>query len=219
MEVNNLVKKYGKKEVLNIKHADFNMKGIIGVLGLNGAGKTTFFKSMSDLVVSNQISKYKKEISFFPDSERFLRVNSNTLGNILYATYDDFNLEIFKKILQELNIDGKKGILSLSKGQKNILNIVMTISRDTKYYFIDELFSNLDFETREIITKVIIEYADVNNKLIFISSHEIDDVERLIDYAVVLRDKSFSKVESIADIVKKHKSLYNWFELIIEGGV
>ena len=95
----------------------------------------------------------------------------------------------------------------------------MTICRDTQYYFIDELYSNLDFETRELISKIIIEYTDVKNKLIFISSHEIEDVERLLDFVVVLHDKDFGKVYSQDYIIKKYKNLYNWFENEVTGGI
>ena len=119
--------------------------------------------------------------------------------------------------MEQLDIPKKQRIYRLSRGQKNILNIIMTISRNTKYYFIDELFSNLDFETRETILKIIIEYADVKNKLIFISSHEIDDVERLLDFAVILNNKAFLTVEFVDKIIEDEKTLYNWFEKVLLG--
>ena len=217
MKINNLEKKYGKKLVLDIKNVEFDIKGIIGILGINGAGKTTFFKVMADLAHSNQISKYKYDISYFPDSDKFYNTNILGLGELLHLTYSDFNSEDFYRILLELGLNSDTKIRHLSRGQKNLLNIVMTICRDTQYYFIDELYSNLDFETRELISKIIIEYTDVKNKLIFISSHEIEDVERLLDYAVVLHNNNFGIVYSEDELIKKYKNLYNWFENEITG--
>ena len=219
MEINNLEKKYGKKLVLDIKNIEFGIKGIIGILGINGAGKTTFFKVMTDLAHSNQISKYKYDISYFPDADKFYNTNILGLGELIRLTYSDFDVDDFYKILLELGLTRDTKIRQLSRGQKNLLNIVMTICRDTQYYFIDELYSNLDFETRELISKIIIEYTDVKNKLIFISSHEIEDVERLLDFVVVLHDKDFGKVYSQDYIIKKYKNLYNWFENEVTGGI
>lgn len=218
MRITNVKKNYGKKEVLNIKDANFDMKGIVGILGVNGAGKTTFFNVISGLITSNIESEYRNDISFFPDTEKFYRMNIKMFGIVLEGTYNDFNLDMFYQMLQSLNINIEDSIHKFSRGQKNVLNIVMTLARDTKYYFIDELFSNLDFETRETITKLLIEYTDVENKLIFISSHEIMDIERLLDYAVVLDKEDFTRVYPIEQIIEEHKTLYDWFESVIEGG-
>ena len=71
MKVNNLEKSYGKKRVLDIEKIEFDYNGIIGILGINGAGKTTFFKVMSDLAISNIKSQYRNDISYFPDTDKF----------------------------------------------------------------------------------------------------------------------------------------------------
>ncbi len=219
MKVNNLEKSYGKKRVLDIEKIEFDYNGIIGILGINGAGKTTFFKVMSDLAISNIKSQYRNDISYFPDTDKFYNTSVVGLGEILRLTYEDFNINSYHEIITRLNISDKSKVRQLSRGQRNLLNITITICRDTNYYFLDELYSNLDFETREQITKIIIEFTDVSNKVIFISSHEIDDVERLLDYVVVLHNKKFGKVYSIDDVMIKSKTLYNWFEQEITGGI
>lgn len=219
MKINFLHKSYGNKCVLDIKEISFNNKGIIGILGINGAGKTTFFKSITDLVYCDLSERYKSDISFFPDNIDYFNVKISEFGKILSDTYKDFSIAKYYEMSEYLGLKINGRIKSLSRGEKVLLNLVITLSRDVKYYLIDELYSNVDFETREKITEVIVRYADVKNKTIFISSHEVDDIERILDYVVILHNRNFSKIETIEDIKDGHKSLYNWFESYILKGV
>lgn len=212
MIIHKLVKNYGSKEVLNIDTLDLREKGIIGLIGVNGSGKTTLFKCLGRYLQSRVELNQKVKISYFPDMEHFFRVKISYYIEILLASYSDFNKTTFLEVLEEAKIDSNRTIKSLSRGEKIILNLATTISRDTDMYLIDELFSNIDFESRELITELIVKYVNVKEKTIIISSHEIDDVERILDYAMVLHNRDVSKIETINNILLEHGSMLKWFE-------
>ncbi len=215
MIIHSLKKYYGAKKVLNINSLVIDQKGIIGLIGVNGAGKTTFFKCLGNYVQSSIEVEDNQTISYFPDMETFFRVKINYYIDIIAASYSDFKSDTFRDILKDANIEGNRAISSLSRGEKIILNLATTISRDSDVYLIDELFSNIDFESRELITNLIVKHVNVKEKTVIISSHEIDDVERILDYGMVLHNHKLSSIHSIKEIRNEHQTLLNWFEYVV----
>ena len=218
MKLHRIGKKYGKKVVLDIRDFSFEQKGIYAVLGVNGAGKTTLFRTITELVPS-VLEIDKKRISYFADDEQYFRGSIKHTIDIVESTFDDFNQERASEIIGIFQLKEKDKIKSLSRGQKVLLSIALTISRDSDIYFFDELFSNIDFELREIITKVLVTNLDVMNKQIIISSHEIDDVERLADYVTVLHQGILSAPLSLQHILEKHQDILSYFKFVVEGGM
>lgn len=216
MKINEIQKSYKRKKVLDITDFDVNQKGIIGILGVNGAGKTTFFKMVTNYVLGNISNTYKDDVSYFIDDSNFFYGSIERTLKICDVTFMDFDINKAIEMLAFIELDIQKPIKSLSRGQKVLLNLCLTISRNTSYYFIDELYSNLDFETREMITKLIIEHIDVVNKTVFISSHEIYDIERIIDYVMVLHNKRFTELKGIKDL-EIGETLYDYFEGVVGG--
>lgn len=218
MRINICKKDYGKKEILDISAYDFPTTGVIGLLGINGAGKTTMFRMFGDLIVGEYEGPNKSTFSYFSDDSSFFKGTIMNTLKIINVSYLDFDMKKAQQILLEIGLNVDTMITSLSRGQKVLLNIVLTISRDAKVYLLDEMYSNLDFEIREIITNIFVKYVNTKDKLIIASSHEIHDIERLCDYICILHDKKLSSCRRTEDIITNHKTIYSYFENYITGG-
>ena len=133
----------------------------------------------------------------------------NCLGNCVYArcgyflsvfygrdsfsifmtrSLNDFDLIKAKEIAQFLNVDLDSKIKNLSKGNRGRVKIAVTLGREASYYLLDEPFSGLDPMVRDDISKGLIRFTDTERQTVLMSTHELKEVEPLLDEIVVLRE-------------------------------
>lgn len=214
MRINNITKRYGRHLVLDNVTSDIPDSGVVGLLGLNGSGKTTLLNAIVGLISCDACDVDVKSnlISYFPDKDHFLNLTVKEFLRTIELSYDDFDKDKCMDMLKTKDINERIRIKKLTRGQKVLLNISITLSRETDYYFLDEPFSNIDFEMREFIMDKIVEYGDIDKKTIIISSHQIDDIERIIDYVLVVHNKKLIELRTLPDILEESKqSLISWF--------
>lgn len=186
-----LKKSYGKKTVLE----DFSLtlpKGrIIGLLGPNGCGKTTFLKLVSGLLVPNggsiEICGHPRSeltnsmISFLPERSYFsssLRVCE--LLEQFSDFFTDFDAAMAEEMLRDLNISPDSQLKTLSKGMKEKTQLAVVMSRRTKLYMLDEPIGGVDPASREyILGKIIGGYN--KDASVIITTHLISDIEPILD--------------------------------------
>lgn len=223
IEVKNVVKKYGRKSVL--KDVSFTaQKGeVTCLIGINGTGKTTILNAIMNLVpinsgeilIDNQkLSKESYEtVAFIPDT--IITMPSMTIGQAMTFMrdfYDSWNQERADELLGFFRLKAEDKISSLSKGNTAKVNILLGLALDVDYLLMDEPFSGIDVFSREEITNAFTDYL-VEDKGVIITTHEIGDVEHLIDHVVLIDEgtivKSFVAEEareegkSIVDIMRE----------------
>lgn len=223
IEVKNVVKKYGRKSVL--KDVSFTaQKGeVTCLIGINGTGKTTILNAIMNLVpinsgeilIDNQkLSKESYEtVAFIPDT--IITMPSMTIGQAMTFMrdfYDSWNQERADELLGFFRLKAEDKISSLSKGNTAKVNILLGLALDVDYLLMDEPFSGIDVFSREEITNAFTDYL-VEDKGVIITTHEIGDVEHLIDHVVLIDEgtivKSFAAEEareegkSIVDIMRE----------------
>lgn len=219
----NIVKTYGSKVVLD--NISFKIKPgkIVGLASPNGSGKTTIIKLIADLLtldggnitVSGKKAgpEAKALISYLPDHDVFGKNTKVAAAVKFYAVnYKDFDLEKCRRYLESFKIDENEKVGSLSKGQREILMIVLTFSRDAKLYLLDEPFASIDPVNREaILTTILKEFNEESSMLV--STHLLSDVESILDEVIMLKDnKIFCQrtVESIRE--ETGRSLNDYFK-------
>ncbi len=198
IELKNITKKYGRRKALEDLTLSLPQGKIIGLVGENGSGKTTLLKLISGLVTpdsgsatfsDNRITrKVATNIAYMPDADLFYPYF--TVGQLIdfYETqFTDFNPTKAKEIAQFLNLSLDSKIKNLSKGNRGRVKIVVTLGREADYYLLDEPFSGLDPMVRDDIAKGLIRYTDPERQTVLLSTHEIKEVEPLLDEIVVLR--------------------------------
>ena len=212
LEIRGLNKKFGNKQVL--KNIDLSIeKGhIVGLLGPNGSGKTTLIKLLNGLLCPDTGSimidghcpgiETKRIVSYLPD-KLSLPDWMNSAGAIDYFKdfYNDFDEISAHEMMYKLNIDMDQSIKSLSKGTKEKLQLILTMSRRAKLYLLDEPIGGVDPATRDYIIHTIISNYSPESSVI-ISTHLISDVEQILDKVLFLKEGEIvldGDVESLRD--------------------
>ena len=202
LEIQNLEKSFGQKQVLF--GVDFKAESgqILGLIGKNGAGKTTIFHSILHfLEYSGNITFDKQPISqetyrkigYLPE-ERSLMPKLTVYEQVRYlANLKGVPNAVVKEKLpqwmERLQVKGKvtDKIKSLSKGNQQKVQLIITLLHEPNLIILDEPFSGLDPVNTEILKRVIIEEKERGATIIF-SDHVMTNVEELCDDVVMIRD-------------------------------
>ena len=216
VEIKNLSKTYGDKEVLNDINLSITGGKIIGLLGKNGAGKTTLIKLINDLLTPTKGEilvkgkkigvETKKVISYLPE-RTYLNKQMKVSEVIDYFKdfYDNFDSEKAKRLLKDLDLDINQKLSKMSKGMQEKVQLVLVMSRNADLYILDEPLGGVDPATRDYILDTILSnFSD--NASVIISTHLISDIERILD-EVIFIDKGKIVLQSNADKLRnKEKS-------------
>ena len=208
-------KKYGRKTALADFSAEFETGKIIGLLGPNGSGKTTLIKILAGLLTTEegvvQIDKKpigvdtKRIVSYLP--ERPYLSSAFRVKDIIRTFeefYEDFDKSVAEQMLQSLHIDTKSRIASLSKGNREKVQLVMVMSRRAKVYLLDEPMGGVDPAARDFILKTILNNYN-EEACVLISTHLISDVEKILDEVIFIKDGELVLHESVDRIREEEK--------------
>ena len=230
ISVQNLTKKYGESIVLNIENLEIPKGQSFGLVGNNGAGKTTFFSLMLDLIqpttghiVNNGVQVDSSEawkpftsafidetflIGYLTPEEYFYFIgelrgrNKADVDNLLAGFEDFFHDEILGQ---------KKYLRDLSKGNQKKAGIVASFIGDPEVIILDEPFANLDPTTQIKLTGIIKDLAANKGVTVLVSSHDLIHVTEVCERIVVL-----NKCELVNDIRTSTETL-NELEVFFGG--
>lgn len=214
LECNNLTKNYGGKTAIDTISLSIESGHIIGLLGPNGSGKTTFIKMINGLLIptSGTLSvlgrpvgvESKKVISYLPD-HTWLNMNQKVKEVIAFFKdfFDDFEAERAYDMLQKLNISPDDRLKTMSKGTKEKVQLILTMSRRAKLYVLDEPIAGVDPAARDYILDVILSNYDPDATLL-ISTHLIADIENILDEVLFLKNGKLCLASSVDEIRVKH---------------
>jgi len=194
----NLCKSYLNKKALNGVTLDIMPGKILGLLGPNGSGKTTFLKiaagilheSGGEILIDGQKpGVYTKSIvSYLPDNEYLLKwMKVKDAVRYFKDFYADFDEKKAKELLLFMNLDENSPVKNLSKGMKEKLKLTLVLSRKAKLYILDEPLGGVDPTAREKILNAIINNFSDNSSMI-ITTHLVNDIERIFDDVAFISD-------------------------------
>ena len=198
IEIKNLTKTYDKRITAVNNISLIVPKGrIVGLLGPNGSGKTTLIKMINGLLSPDNGSilingtapgpETKKHIAYLPDCT-YLEGNKKIYQLIdFYADfYDDFQKDKAYTMLQSLNIDSNVKYKTLSKGTKEKIQLILTMSRNADLYILDEPIAGVDPAARDYILKTIITNYNPEASIL-LSTHLISDIEAILDDVIFIK--------------------------------
>ncbi|WP_071392909.1 ABC transporter ATP-binding protein [Bacillus tuaregi] len=196
IELKNVKKKFGRKTVLNGVSFTAEKGEITCLIGINGVGKTTIMKAIMALTPfdSGEIlidgGKIRKEsyekITFIPDTITMppsMKIRDAFL--FMEDFYGGWNQLRANELLQFFRLNENDRISELSKGNTAKVNLMLGLSLDVDYILMDEPFSGIDIFSREQIAEVFTSHL-IEDRGVIITTHEINDIEHLIDKAVLI---------------------------------
>ena len=195
VEIVGLTKSYDARNVAVNNITITLPKGkIVGLLGPNGSGKTTLIKMMNGLLTPSQGSiringhpvgvETKAHVAYLPD--RTYLSGGKRISQILdffCDFYADFSKEKALEMLSSLNIDPTVRLKTLSKGNKEKVQLILVMSRQADLYVLDEPIAGVDPAARDYILRTIINNYNPNATVI-ISTHLIGDIEQVLDEVI-----------------------------------
>lgn len=228
IEVKEITKKFGRKKVLNGVSFTANKGEITCLIGINGVGKTTILNAIMNLTPINggqilindqKISKASyEEITFIPDAITMLpqMTIAETL-EFMQDFHDNWNQERATELLGFFKLKDSDRISELSKGNAAKVNLLLGLALDVDYLLMDEPFSGIDIFSREQIADVFSSHL-VEGRGVIITTHEINDIEHLID-KVVLLDSGIVLKEFNAEEVRENegKSVVDVMREVFQG--
>ena len=210
LEIAGLSKNYGNKQALNNINLALPAGRIIGLLGPNGSGKTTFIKLVAGILTPTTGSilingvppgpASKAMVAYLPDRVYFdtwMKVRDCLdLFNDFYA---DFNLDKAREMLKTMGIDTNQTIKSLSKGTQEKVQLALVMSRNALLYLLDEPIGGVDPAARDYILSTIISNYNENGTVI-ISTHLINEIEKVLDDVIFLYNGFVERATSVDSI-------------------
>ena len=198
LECSGLSKHFGAVQALDNVDLTIEPGHIVGLLGPNGSGKTTLIKLANGLLTPTAGSIFiggiapspqtKAVVSYLP--ERFALpewMTAEQAADYYQDFYADFRRETAEAMIQNLGLNTKQRIKAMSKGTKEKLQLILTMSRDARLYLLDEPIGGVDPATRDYILRTIIGNYNENASII-ISTHLISDVEQVLDEVLFLQN-------------------------------
>lgn len=194
LQCQGLTKLYGR--VCALDHVDLTVEPgrIVGLLGPNGSGKTTLIKlatgllspSEGSILIDGQMPSPKTNaiVSYLPDRVSLIAwANIRQLMDFYADFYADFDRAAAEQMLSHLNLSPALRVRQMSKGMKEKVQLILTMSRKAKLYLLDEPIGGVDPATRDYILHTII--ANYNPEAaVVVSTHLIADVENILDEVI-----------------------------------
>ena len=209
-----LTKTFGSLTALSDISFQIEPGRIVGLLGPNGSGKTTFIKIANGLLVPTSgtltISgspigvETKERVSYLPDKNylsNWMKVEQ--LFDFFNDFYSDFDRNKAYEMLKRLEINPSQKLKSMSKGTKEKVQLILVMSREADLYLLDEPIGGVDPAARDYILNTII--TNYNEKgSILISTHLISDIEQILDDVIFLKNGQIVMSSSVDDIREEH---------------
>ena len=216
LECKALTKNYGHMAALDGVDLAIEPGRIVGLLGPNGSGKTTLIKLANGLLTPTSgeilvcgIAPGKEShalVSYLPERTSIpLWMTAGQLLDFYQDFYKDFRRDAAEEMLAHLNIPAKQRIKQMSKGTREKVQLIVTMSRAAQLYLLDEPIGGVDPATRDYILSTIIGNYNPEAAVV-ISTHLIADVEKILD-EVIFINQGHVVLQSSVDEIREEKGM------------
>jgi len=221
--LDSVTKRYVKNEGVRDLSIEFPAGEVVGVLGLNGSGKSTMLKLIAGLLFPTAGT-----ITVFGGSARGNRSHAVFLGEtdtlwpwmtpadagrFMAGLYPDFDPARFGELLDVLEVPRRK-TKAMSKGERGRLRLAMALARNAKLYLLDEPLAGIDLISREkIMTSLVREWH--TDETILLSTHEVAEAEGLFERVVFLKDGRLALDARAEDLRQDGRSVVDAFREVL----
>ncbi|EMA6341429.1 ABC transporter ATP-binding protein [Bacillus cytotoxicus] len=197
---------------------------IVGLLGRNGAGKTTLLRMLVGILTPDEGNvtyeevdvhkqpEIKQKVAYVPDSTNIL--NGYTVKEIVKfykAVYKAFDEQYFYQLLERFHLPNKR-IRSYSKGMKALLAIILAFASKVDYIILDEPTNGLDPIVKKQILQFLVEEVAEKEMTILISTHHLDEIEKIADTIIILKNHTISSITALDDAKARYAKIQVAYE-------
>lgn len=229
LESREVTKKYGGKSAVD--HVSLKLEAglVYAMLGPNGSGKTTWMKMAAGLVKpsSGEILyengpigiESKKEVAYMSTEPYFYNwMTVADVGKYYQDFFEDFSMEKYQEMISRMELAEDMKAKKLSSGMMAKLKIAVTMARKAKVYLLDEPLNGIDLLARDEIMRTILEAVDPDVTLV-ISSHLVDELERVADAAIFMKEGHLIRQCMVEELrISQHKSVVDLYREIYGHG-
>ncbi|MBQ9437860.1 MAG: ABC transporter ATP-binding protein [Lachnospiraceae bacterium] len=197
---------------------------VFGMIGTNGAGKSTVLRMMSGVLKpdSGEVTldelpvfenvKAKQNLFFIADDPYFFGTgNPADMAAYIGTVYGGFDQEKFKTLLERFNLDYKRKISTFSKGMKKQVSILLGLCANTKYLYLDETFDGLDPVMRQGVKSLLAKEMEERGLTPVIASHNLRELEDICDSVGLLHKGGVileKDLEELKDSIQKVQAVF-----------
>ena len=223
ISVKNLTFSYSgqKRPVLSNLSANIDQGRIYGLLGKNGTGKSTLLYLMAGLlrpklgtvtfmqgekVVATQDRQAEvlADIFLVPEEFDLPPISLNSYLKLVEPFYPRFSHEILKKSLEAFELTDDLQLGQLSMGQKKKVYMSVALAANTRLLLMDEPTNGLDIPSKSQFRKAVAESMADDSRTILISTHQVHDVEQLLDHILIISEEGMLLNSSVADLTDRY---------------
>lgn len=199
IKADNLTKRFQGVTAVDHIHAEIQDGTVFGLIGTNGAGKSTFLRMAAGILKPDEgtitldgesvfeDTRVKARYFFIPDEPYFLgNGTADDMKTFYQGIYPNFDTDRFGRLLKSFELDGRRKIQTFSKGMKKQLAVLLGICAGTDYLFCDETFDGLDPVMRQTVKSLFANDIEERHLTPVIASHNLRELEDICDHVGLL---------------------------------
>jgi ABC-2 type transport system ATP-binding protein len=208
----NVSKKIDGRQVLEHVNITLEPGMIAGIVGRNGVGKSTLLRTLAGIldpdegeVTFNEIDihqqpEVKQKLTYVPDSTEILKTyNVKEIVKLYDAIYEDFDVMYFYSLMDRFKLPKNRKLRTYSKGMKALFLMILSFSTKADFIILDEPTNGLDPIVKRNILQFIIEEVSERQLSVLISTHHLEEVEKMADVLIMMKDGQIESTTSIED--------------------
>lgn len=220
----NVSKKIDGRQVLENVNITLEPGMIAGIVGRNGVGKSTLLRTLAGIldpdegeVTLNEINihkqpEVKQKLTYVPDSTEILKTyNVKEIVKLYDAIYEDFDVMYFYSLIDRFKLPKNRKLRTYSKGMKALFLMILSFSTKADFIILDEPTNGLDPIVKRNILQFIIEEVSERQLSVLISTHHLEEVEKMADVLIMMKDgriESTTSIEEAKSSFRKVQAVY-----------
>ncbi len=224
----NVSKRYLRKHALSDVNVTIPEGKIIGLVGSNGSGKSTFMKMIAGLVAPSEgkvmidqesvSRRTANKVAYLSELDAYYSFFSVKETIDFFASqFQDFDVEKANDIVAFMEVDPSQKVKHLSKGNRGRLKIALTLAREVPIILMDEPLSGLDPMVRDSIVKGLLSFIDLEKQTVIITTHEVTEIEPLLETVIAIRNGKVLALEDVETIRERDRMrIVDWLKKIYQ---
>ena len=227
IQIRNMWYSFDEKTVLREIDLEIADNTILGIVGINGAGKSTFLRLLAGVYLPEQGSiryddrspanaETRRDIFFLPDDPYYsAHMTPNKLFDFYKCFYPDIDRQVYNSLLDTYKIQKTGKVRNFSKGMRRQMFIALALAVKPRYLLLDEAFDGLDPLSREIFKDAIVSLVQKGHTTVLITSHSLRELEAFCDRFILIDANTIKNQGEVA----AHTSRLCKFELAFTEAV